>query len=80
MSNEALQREYEQIDGLIAELEKRIAGTEREIAAAASDFERLQALLAQKEELEAQLAQQMDRWVYLSDLAQRIAEQEKGEA
>ena len=39
------QREYEQIDGLIAELEKRIAGTEREIAAAASDFERLQALL-----------------------------------
>ncbi len=73
------QREYEQIDGLIAELEKRVAGTEREIAAAASDFERLQALLAQKEVLEAQLAQQMDRWVYLSDLAQRIAEQEKGE-
>ena len=36
---------------------------------------RLQQLLADKEALEAQLEEKTERWVYLNDLAERIAEQ-----
>ena len=41
----------------------------------ASDYVALQELSAQKEALEQQLAEKMDRWVYLNDLAERIAAQ-----
>ena len=42
-----------------------------------SDYTALQQLTQEKEELEEQLAQKMERWVYLNDLAERIAEQNK---
>lgn len=67
------QREYDTIDQVIAELETRIDETGEEIAACASDYVRLQELTAQKEALEAELAEKMERWVYLNDLAERIA-------
>lgn len=70
------QREYEAIDDDIAKLEKMIADTEKEIAANSTDYVKLQDLSDKKAELEGQLEAKMDRWVYLNDLAERIA---KGE-
>lgn len=71
------QREYEEIDGVIAGLEEKIAQTEALIAQNASDYAALQELTSEKEELEVQLAAKMERWVYLNDLAERIEAQGK---
>ena len=71
------QREYQEIDGVIAGLEEKIAQTEALIAQNASDYAALQELTAEKEELETQLAAKMERWVYLNDLAERIEAQGK---
>ena len=71
------QREYETIDEVIAGLEERIGILEQEMAAQASNYLRLNELSTEKEELEAELAKRMDRWVYLSELAEQI-EQQKG--
>ena len=71
------QREYEEIDGVIAGLEEKIVQTEALIAQNASDYAALQELTAEKEELEAQLTAKMERWVYLNDLAERIEAQGK---
>lgn len=69
------QHEYEEIDGMIAQSEAKIEKNEREQAREASNFERLQELLEQHTALEAALAAQMERWVYLNDLAERIEAQ-----
>ena len=70
------QREYEHIDEEIANLEAKIAAQDQAIAQSGADFVALQAAMAEKEQLEAQLEQKMDRWVYLNDLAEQIAAQE----
>lgn len=70
------QREYETIDDDIAKLEQIIADTEKEIAANASDYVKLQELSKIKDISEQQLSYKMERWVYLNDLAERIS---KGE-
>ncbi len=67
------QREYETIDDDIAGLEQQIEDTEKELAKSTSDYVKLQELTDKKELLENQLAEKMDRWVYLNDLAERIA-------
>ncbi len=67
------QREFETIDDDIAELEQQIADTENEISKCSSDYVKLQELSDKKEVLENQLVEKMDRWVYLNDLAERIA-------
>lgn len=67
------QREFETIDDDIAELEQQIADTENEISKCSSDYVKLQELSEIKEVLENQLAEKMDRWVYLNDLAEKIA-------
>ena len=72
------QREYDTIDDDIAALEQQIADTEQAVAENASDYQKLQELSDRKEQLEAQLAEKMDRWVYLNDLAEKIAEGQSG--
>lgn len=67
------QREYDNIDNDIAELEAQIEAAEKDIAASASDYVKLQELTEKKDLLEKQLEEKMERWVYLSDLAERIA-------
>ena len=47
------------------------------MAAHATDYTALQRLTEEKEALEAQLEEKMERWMYLSDLAERI-EAQKG--
>ncbi len=70
------QREFDTIDDDIAALETQIADTEKTISENLSDYVRLQELTEQKNQLENTLAEKMERWVYLNDLAERIA---KGE-
>ncbi|MDD6236393.1 MAG: ABC-F family ATP-binding cassette domain-containing protein [Clostridiales bacterium] len=68
------QREYQNIEQDIAELEETVSELEAEISANSSNFEKLQELLLRKEETEAELEAKMERWVYLNELAQRIEE------
>ena len=68
------QKEYETIDEDIAKLEERIEALEKEMATVASQYTKLQELSTEKEALEQQLEEKMDRWVYLNDLAEKIAE------
>lgn len=68
------EREFETIDDDISELEEKIAQKENEIGDNGSNYSKLQELMGEKEKLEEKLAEKMDRWVYLNDLAERIAE------
>lgn len=70
------QREFETIDDDIAKLEKLLKACSDELAASASDYLRLQELMEQKETLEARLEEKTERWVYLNELAERIAAQQ----
>ena len=66
------QREFATIDDDIAALEQQIANLDIELSKESSNFESLQLLLLQKQEIEAELSAKMDRWVYLNDLADKI--------
>ena len=69
------QKDYETIEGDIAALEETIASLEQQIEAAASDFVKLGQLMEEKENAEAALEEKMERWMYLEELAAKIAEQ-----
>lgn len=69
------QREYEEIDAVIAGLEQTKAELEAAIAGAASNYEELQHLLEQQKQVEASLNEKTDRWLYLNTLADEIAKQ-----
>lgn len=66
------QREFEQIDDVIAKLEDDIAQCEKDIVANATDFVKLKELSDKKEKLSEELEYQMDRWVYLNDIAEQM--------
>jgi ABC transport system ATP-binding/permease protein len=66
------QKEYEQIDAVIAGLEENIQEVDSKIGTTAADYVLLQQLMTEKEDLENKLEQQMERWIYLNDLAERI--------
>lgn len=69
------QKEYETIDDDIAALESDIERIDSEMAKCATDYGKLNDLSREKAEKEKQLEEKMDRWVYLNDLAERIANQ-----
>lgn len=69
------QREFDHIDEELEQLAAKIETCEQQIAGAANDYVKLQELLAQKEELERQQEYKMERWVYLNELAEKIAAQ-----
>lgn len=66
------QREFETIDNDIAALEDKIAKLEEEIVLAARDYGKLNSLMQEKEAVEAQLEEKMDRWMYLTELKEKI--------
>lgn len=68
------QKEYEQIDEVIEEIENKISKVEKDIENTVTDYEKLQKLIKEKEELELELAEKYERWEYLNELAQRIEE------
>lgn len=71
----AEQKEYDTIDDDIASLESKIEELDGEIAGAATQYSRLNELMQEKADVEAQLEHKMDRWVYLNDLAEKIEAQ-----
>jgi ATP-binding cassette subfamily F protein uup len=73
------QKEYEQIDGLIASIESELEKVDAGIAESATDFEKLQRLLTEQETLEGRLNEAMERWVYLNELAEAIAASKRSE-
>lgn len=66
------QREFETIDDDIAKLEEKIEKLDAQMEANATNSVKLKELIAEKEKVEAQLEEKMDRWVYLNDLHERI--------
>ena len=69
------QKEYDTIEDDIGELEERIAELEQIILENSRDFEKLQKLSEEKDELEEKLSEKMDRWVYLEELKAAIEAQ-----
>ena len=69
------QKDYESIEGEMAALEDKISALEADFSKYASDFVKLNELTQEKEAAEQQLEEKMERWMYLEDLAARIAEQ-----
>lgn len=67
------QREYETIDGLIEQAELHLADISAQMEAAFADSGRLQELVEQQRQGEAELERLMERWTYLNELAERIA-------
>ncbi len=69
------QREWDTIEDDMAALEEKIADLDAQIAASATNYGKLRELMAAKEETEAKLEEKMERWMYLNDLAEKIAAQ-----
>lgn len=66
------QKEYDTIEDDISALEDKLASLEKEMLACATDFVKLNELGKQKEETEAALEHKLERWEYLTGLAERI--------
>jgi ATP-binding cassette subfamily F protein uup len=66
------QREWDTIDDEIDNLEQSIEKIDKEMEAVASQYTKLEELIKQKRELEAKLEEKMERWVYLSELDEKI--------
>ncbi|PZD95485.1 ABC transporter ATP-binding protein [Paenibacillus sambharensis] len=71
------QKDFEQIDEWIAETEEALNRTGAQMEQAGSDSVRLQELMQEQQQLEAKLEELMDRWTYLNELAEKIADQKK---
>lgn len=69
------QKEYETIEADIEKLESEIAALDADMVKNATNAGKLNALSQEKEEKEMLLMEKMERWEYLEDLAQKIAEQ-----
>jgi len=67
------QKDFEQIDGWIAETEEALSGVASRMEANASDSALLQELMAEQAGLEAKLDGLLERWTELQELAERIA-------
>jgi len=71
------EREFATIEDDIAALEAKIEENQSQQAAAGSDYVRLQELQDQLTELEAQLEFKEERWMYLTELKEKIDAQTK---
>jgi ATP-binding cassette subfamily F protein uup len=67
------QKEYDEIDTVISQLEEKIQELEIKIGETTSDYTLLQELVKNKEELEQTLSDKMERWLYLNELAEKIS-------
>ncbi|NLC33027.1 MAG: ABC-F family ATP-binding cassette domain-containing protein [Clostridiales bacterium] len=74
----AQQREFNTIDEDISALENQLRRVQADMQSYASDYEKLMPVIAEKERLEAALADKLDRWVYLNELAEQINSRRPG--
>ncbi|HVJ48806.1 ABC-F family ATP-binding cassette domain-containing protein [Desulfitobacterium sp.] len=68
------QREFEQIDNLIAQKEEELAKVNQEMNTAGSDYGKLNELVNQQHAVEQKLEEFMERWAFLNELAEKIAQ------
>lgn len=68
------QREWDRIDDEILKLETRLEEIDNSMEKFATDPGKLQELLDDKEKIEKELDDKMERWVYLTELKEKIEE------
>lgn len=71
------QKEYETIDDDIEKLETKVSELDDEIAKNATSYSKLAELTKEKEDVEKQLEEKLERWEYLNDLAEKIEKQKQ---
>ena len=71
------QREFETIDSDIEKLEHKIESLESDSIKFATDFVKLQEILNEKANAEAELEHKYERWEYLNNLAEEIENSKK---
>jgi ATP-binding cassette subfamily F protein uup len=69
------QKEFDEIDEVIENLENKISSLEKEIEKNSMDFVKLQELLNEKESTQSKLDEKYERWTYLNDLSEKIEAQ-----
>ncbi|MTI66653.1 MAG: ABC-F family ATP-binding cassette domain-containing protein [Firmicutes bacterium] len=67
--------EYENIEGEIETLENNLEKINTEIEKTISDYTKLEDLLNEKKDIENKLEEKLERWTYLTELAQKIENQ-----
>ena len=72
------QRDYETIDARMEQLQGELEALDRQIERNASDFVKLTELTQKREAARQALDEAEERWLYLTDLAERIEAQKKG--
>lgn len=70
------QKDWENIEDEITGLEEAIGNLGQEMAGAASNYTRLNELMAEKEKKEKELEEKMNRWMYLNELVEQIEAQD----
>lgn len=73
------QRDWDEIEDRIAELEEKLSEIKNQVANAGSNVERAQELFAQEQEIASQLEQAMERWTELSLMVEELEEANKRE-
>ena len=71
------QKEYETIDAHMEQLQDELERLDGEIEKNASDFVKLTELTQKREQTQKELDEAEERWLYLTDLAERIEAQKK---
>ncbi|WP_313756004.1 ABC-F family ATP-binding cassette domain-containing protein [Tissierella sp.] len=71
------QKQWDEIDDIIAKLENDLLDIETKMTEASSDYTKLQELFKEKEIIENKLEEKMERWLYLSELVEKIEEQKR---
>ena len=71
------QKEFDEIDAVIAGLEDNLTKIEAAMEKESSNYAKLSELMDQKSSLEKKLEEKMDRWMYLNDLAEHIENAKK---
>ena len=69
------QKDYETIEADIAALEEELENIDSEMMKNATNSVKLSELTAKQEEIQKTLEEKMERWMYLEELAAKIAEQ-----
>ncbi|MHB1276400.1 MAG: ABC-F family ATP-binding cassette domain-containing protein [Candidatus Humimicrobiaceae bacterium] len=65
-------REFSKIDSVISKLEEELTKTENEMSKTWSNYVKLQELAQHQKNLKAELSEKMERWEYLSEIADKF--------
>jgi ABC transport system ATP-binding/permease protein len=73
------QKEYDEIEDRIAEVEQSLSVVTQQMDEAGGDYGRLQALYEEQQALEERLNELLDRWTYLNEIAEEMEHSRKSE-